>query len=63
MASVKQFSHYSRMKGCPQGSYGLGCTKTCSERCKEQECDPVDGNCASVGCVSGYMGRYCSEGK
>ncbi|XP_056003136.1 receptor-type tyrosine-protein phosphatase epsilon-like isoform X2 [Ostrea edulis] len=46
---------------CPFGLYGLGCTRTCSGRCADDEnCEIETGQCRN-GCTSGYLGIFCNE--
>ena len=45
---------------CSSGLYGVYCEKTCSEFCKNKNCDKTNGACAN-GCRSGYTGRHCNE--
>ncbi|KAK3790631.1 hypothetical protein RRG08_043914 [Elysia crispata] len=45
---------------CPKNTYGVHCSKTCSENCggPENECDNFTGICTS-GCDEGYQGERC----
>ena len=48
---------------CPEGNYGLNCSKMCSGHCAGPTfgCDHVDGSCDD-GCDAGYIAPLCTEG-
>lgn len=47
---------------CPLGKYGLNCTLMCRYCLSIHDCSRVDGACTS-GCIPGYHGRFCHQGK
>lgn len=44
---------------CADGSFGLNCTKECSQYCLNSNCDPVNGQCTR--CFPGYAGIFCNK--
>ncbi|XP_050547750.1 uncharacterized protein LOC126909378 [Daktulosphaira vitifoliae] len=44
---------------CPEGTYGHGCQKICSNNCKTQ-CDNILGTCKG-GCKNNFIMPYCIE--
>ena len=46
---------------CDQGMFGEDCSLACN--CKSENCSKVSGQCSEPGCVSGFHGQSCSEGK
>ena len=47
---------------CDLGFYGVYCDKSCSKQCAGRLCDREGGACVS-GCVAGYKGAKCDQGK
>ena len=49
---------------CPKNTYGVKCSKRCSENCggPENACDNFTGFCTS-GCDKGYQGERCEAGE
>ena len=47
---------------CPlPGYYGENCSKECPKNCWEGFCDTGIGTC--LGCVPGYIGPQCDQGR
>lgn len=44
--------------GCENNTYGMDCSKKCSEGCVNGSCDVKDGTCLH-GCLDGYNGNKC----
>lgn len=46
--------------GCAAGFYGSDCTRRCPSGCRDNQCDPVTGNCR-YGCNDFYSGARCDK--
>ena len=54
--------YYSKSSlGCQQGSYDEDCMSTCPDRCLDNLCELVTGNCYQ--CDAGYKGSRCDMGR
>ena len=53
-------THFS-VTDCDNGTYGLDCKGECGHCLDNMTCNKIDGSC-SMGCVSGYSGKYCHSG-
>ncbi|XP_046542542.1 putative EGF-like and EMI domain-containing protein 1 isoform X2 [Haliotis rubra] len=49
-------------EGCIPGSYGIDCTKNCSENCLNKICNQHNGHCTQ-GCIENYKGVFCNISK
>ena len=52
----------SFVTGCSSpGVYGANCSISCPHNCQKGHCNIVEGTC--LGCLPGYRGVTCNEGK
>ncbi|XP_056002291.1 uncharacterized protein LOC130049109 isoform X2 [Ostrea edulis] len=50
------------VNGCPDPRYyGVNCNQPCPDGCQEKRCDVITSQC--LGCIPGYQGPRCSQGK
>ena len=47
---------------CLSGFYGQDCAQVCGNCAGDQPCNAIDGTCLT-GCMPGWTGGTCSEGK
>ena len=67
MKIMKKYPHIipiSFYLECPQNTFGVNCSETCSQNCggSNNACDNVNGFC-TFGCDHGYQGKRCQTRK